>query len=111
MKVLVTGAEGFIGKNLVVRLGELQDFEVIKVVRSDSEDVLRTQLANADAVIHLAGENRPKKLNDFHKGNAQLTKKICRILSELQSPIPILLSSSTQANKTMTMERVKSWLR
>ncbi|MEL1229470.1 MAG: NAD-dependent epimerase/dehydratase family protein [Candidatus Neomarinimicrobiota bacterium] len=99
MKVLVTGAEGFIGKNLVIRLGELQDFEVIKVVRSDSEDVLRTQLANADAVIHLAGENRPKKLNDFHEGNAQLTKKICRILSELQSPIPILLSSSTQANQ------------
>ena len=97
MKVLVTGAEGFIGKNLVVRLGELQDFEVIKVVRSDSEDVLRTQLANADAVIHLAGENRPKDPNYFNVGNAQLTDRICELLAELELKIPILFSSSTQA--------------
>jgi UDP-2-acetamido-2,6-beta-L-arabino-hexul-4-ose reductase len=97
MKVLVTGAEGFIGKNLAIRLGELQDFEVIKVVRGDSEDILRAQLANADAVIHLAGENRPKDSNDFKVGNAQLTDKICELLTELELKIPILLSSSTQA--------------
>ena len=97
MRVLVTGAEGFIGKNLAVRLGELSDFEVIKAVRSDSEDILRAQLANADAVIHLAGENRPKDSNDFKVGNAQLTDKICELLTELELKIPILLSSSTQA--------------
>ena len=97
MKVLVTGAEGFIGKNLVVRLNELSNFDVIKSVRSDSEDILRTQLANADAVIHLAGENRPKDLNDFNVGNAQLTDIICELLTELELKIPILFSSSTQA--------------
>ena len=99
MKVLVTGAEGFIGKNLVVRLNELSNFDVIKSVRSDSEDILRTQLANADAVIHLAGENRPKDLNDFNVGNAQLTDIICELLTELELKIPILFSSSTQASQ------------
>ena len=97
MKVLVTGAEGFIGKNLVVRLGELSDFEVMKAVRSDSEDILRAQLANADAVIHLAGENRPKDSIDFKVGNAQLTDRICKLLIELERKIPILFTSSTQA--------------
>ena len=97
MKVLVTGAEGFIGKNLVIRLGELSSFDVIKTVRSDSEDILRTQLANADAVIHLAGENRPKDSNDFNVGNTQLTNRICELLTEMEVTIPILFSSSTQA--------------
>jgi UDP-2-acetamido-2,6-beta-L-arabino-hexul-4-ose reductase len=99
MKVLVTGAEGFIGKNLVIRLGELSSFDVIKSVRSDSEDILRSQLANADAVIHLAGENRPKDSNDFKVGNAQLTDRICELLTELELKIPILFSSSTQATE------------
>jgi UDP-2-acetamido-2,6-beta-L-arabino-hexul-4-ose reductase len=97
MKVLVTGAEGFIGKNLVTRLGELSSFEVIKFLRSDSEDILRAQLTNADAVIHLAGENRPKDPNEFNVGNAQLTDRICDLLTELELKIPILFSSSTQA--------------
>ena len=99
MRVLVTGAEGFIAKNLVVRLGELSDFEVIKAVRSDSEDNLRAKLANTDAVIHLAGENRPKDSNDFKVGNAQLTDKICELLTELELKIPMLFSSSTQATQ------------
>lgn len=99
MKVLVTGAEGFIGKNLVIRLGELSSFEVIKSVRSDTEDILRSKLANADAVIHLAGENRPNDPNDFNVGNAQLTDRICELLTELELVIPILFSSSTQASQ------------
>ena len=52
MRIFITGAEGFIGKNLIVRLGECPDFEVIKGVRSDSHDNLRDKLSKADAVIH-----------------------------------------------------------
>lgn len=107
MKVLVTGAEGFIGKNLIIRLGELPNFDVIKFVRGDSEDVLRSQLTNADAVIHLAGENRPKNLNDFNVGNAQLTDRICELLVELELKIPILFSSSTQAAQNNDYGRSK----
>lgn len=97
MKVLVTGADGFIGKNLVVRLEELPDFKVTKFLRSDSEEILKSQLTNADAIIHLAGENRPKNPSDYEAGNAKLTNKICQLLNELELNIPILFSSSIQA--------------
>jgi UDP-2-acetamido-2,6-beta-L-arabino-hexul-4-ose reductase len=98
MKVLVTGAEGFIGKNLVVKLGELPGFDAIKAVRSDSEDVLRAKLVNADALIHLAGENRPKDSKDFNSGNVKLTDTLCNLMVELDVKIPVLFSSSTQVN-------------
>ena len=97
MKVLVTGAEGFIGKNLVIRLGEQSNFEVLKFIRGDSEDTLRTKLIDAEAVIHLAGENRPKNSNDYKVGNTKLTEKICELLVELDHKIPILFSSSIKA--------------
>lgn len=100
MKVLVTGAEGFIGKNLVLRLDELPNFEAIKFVRGDSEEKLRSQLANADAIIHLAGENRPKDPNDFKIGNAQFTHMLCNLLIELKLKLPILFTSSSQAIET-----------
>lgn len=117
MKVLVTGAEGFIGKNLVVRLGELPSFDVIKWVRNDSDDALRVKLADANAVIHLAGENRPKKISDFHSGNVELTEKICGILADLNHSIPILLTSSTQAlqdnhygrSKRLAESSIENW--
>lgn len=96
MKILVTGAEGFIGKNLVTRLSE-SGFEVMKYVRGDSDDFLKAQLTNSDAVIHLAGENRPKTPDDFISSNVQLTKRICKILTDLELNLPILFSSSTQA--------------
>lgn len=99
MKVLVTGADGFIGKNLVVRLSEDSSFTVLRYVRGDTDDCLRLLLEKADVVIHLAGENRPRNPNDFEVGNAQLTEKICAILLDLGLSVPFLLASSTQASR------------
>jgi N-acetyl-gamma-glutamylphosphate reductase len=59
MKVLVTGANGFIGKNLVLRLREQADTEVLTYVRGQVDDALYEALGQCDAVVHLAGENRP----------------------------------------------------
>lgn len=98
MKVLVTGSEGFIGKNLVVRLGELPSIQVVKYGRSDSMDALKNKLADVDAVIHLAGENRPKESADFYTGNVDLTNEICSLINQLGLNLPILLASSTQAS-------------
>ena len=70
MKVLITGAAGFIGKNLAVRLDELADFEVVTFSRASAVGDLSAAAASADAVVHLAGVNRPLSEDEFAKGNA-----------------------------------------
>lgn len=97
MKVLVTGADGFIGKNLVLRLREQLAIEVLTFVRGDTDAALQAALVIADVVIHLAGENRPSLLSAFEHNNAGLTRQICCYLRALGKPTPLLLSSSTQA--------------
>lgn len=97
MKVLVTGANGFIGKNLVLRLREQADTEVLSFVRGDSEAQLQAALVLADAVIHLAGENRPASPEAFDQVNVGLTRQICDGLCTLGKSIPLLLASSAQA--------------
>ena len=99
MKILVTGAEGFIGKNLCVRLSERGDCEVIKIDRHSSEEELRSGLLAADFIYHLAGVNRPKDDHEFATGNAELTERIIGILNENQKQTPLMLSSSSQATK------------
>jgi UDP-2-acetamido-2,6-beta-L-arabino-hexul-4-ose reductase len=97
MKVLVTGANGFIGKNLLLRLHEQADTEVLSFVRGDSDAQLQASLVLADAVIHLAGENRPASPDAFDQINAGLTRRICNVLVSLSKSIPVLLASSAQA--------------
>lgn len=97
MKVLVTGADGFIGKNLVLRLRETSGIDVLTFVRGDEFQTLRAALVEADAVIHLAGENRPATVEAFDKVNVGLTRQLCHVLEMLGKPVPILFSSSTQA--------------
>jgi UDP-2-acetamido-2,6-beta-L-arabino-hexul-4-ose reductase len=97
VRVLVTGANGFIAKNLVVRLREEAHFEVLSFVRGDSHAMLRDATALADAVVHLAGENRPASLDAFEQVNADLTQQICDILRASRKQTPLLLASSTQA--------------
>ena len=100
-RVLVTGANGFIGKNLVVRLSERPRFTVTEFVRGDDVAALPALLAQVDAVIHLAGENRPVDPDAFTQVNTGLTVSICEaIAGETASTgrkIPLVLTSSTQA--------------
>ena len=97
MKVLVTGPNGFIGKNLVLRMLELGEFEVLKFVRGQSYDELKDLVAKADAIVHLAGENRPADDQKFIDVNAGLTEQVCRFIISTGKSIPILLASSSQA--------------
>lgn len=96
MKVLVTGADGFIAKNLIVRLGELQDFEVLRFSRQTPVEALPELVAAADAVVHLAGVNRPPSPEDFAVGNAGLTEGLCQALAEDGRALPVIFSSSVQ---------------
>lgn len=97
MKVLVTGANGFIGKNLILRLKEKAGIEVLTYTRGDTDADLDSSLAQADAVIHLAGENRPTSPQAFENSNANLTRRICDSLRSLKSSAYMLLASSVQA--------------
>ena len=96
IKILVTGADGFIGKNLCIRAAEL-DHIILPFTRSHALSDLPAMLSGVDAVIHLAGINRPITEGEFTTGNADLTLALCdAIAAQPQKPI-LLLASSTQA--------------
>lgn len=97
MRVLVTGAGGFIGRNLMLRLGEVEGFEAAGVTRDQSPAEVTAALADCDAVVHLAGVNRPEDPAEFASGNADLTAWLCDRIREGGRALPVIYSSSTQA--------------
>jgi len=97
MKVLVTGAKGFVGRNLVVMLGKQSGVEIIEYDLDDPSSVLDAGLAQADVIFHLAGVNRPEKPEDYATGNTVFTEKICETLLLLKRSPLIIFSSSIQA--------------
>ncbi len=96
MKIVVTGANGFVGKNLCVNLREFDQYDVLKVHHETPEEVLLSYLSQADFVFHLAGINRPQDPSQFVLGNVDLTKLIVDALKTFNRNVPIALSSSTQ---------------
>ena len=97
MKVLVTGASGFIAKNLISHLESRQSVDIVKFTRADSLSELPALLDSIDFIFHLAGVNRPESPLDFLSGNFELTKALCRAIAQKEKSIPILFSSSIQA--------------
>jgi UDP-2-acetamido-2,6-beta-L-arabino-hexul-4-ose reductase len=97
MKVLITGSNGFIAKNLIVRLGELEGFETVTFSRQTPEKQLPDIVSNIDVVLHLAGVNRPLSPEDFVSGNTGLTQSLCHALLESGRQVPVIFTSSTQA--------------
>ncbi len=75
-RIAVTGANGFVGKNLVVRLAEVGFKNVVSVVRETSETDFAAALGSADVVFHLAGANRPEDPADFYALNRDLVSKV-----------------------------------
>jgi UDP-2-acetamido-2,6-beta-L-arabino-hexul-4-ose reductase len=100
--ILVTGAAGFIGKNLIRRLDNLGYTDICTYTRQDPEDVLRDCCEKADFVFHLAGVNRPETVDEFMKGNADLTGRLVSYLEKAGNKCPVIISSSTQADSEDT---------
>ena len=96
-KILVTGSNGFVGKNTVVALNEAKKYTVFTIDRESSEEELKESVLNADFIVHLAGVNRPKETKEFYEGNGGLTEKIVGFLREESKNTPILITSSTHA--------------
>lgn len=96
--VLVTGAQGFIGRHLVEALTRQPNLQVTPYDVGDSPDVLDRALAEAEVIFHLAGVNRPKEDSEFEAVNAGFTQQLCdRLLALGRSPL-FVLSSSIQAD-------------
>jgi len=97
MNVLITGADGFIGKNLLVHLQELKDVVVVTFTRDDDVASLPAKVAGADFIFHLAGINRPQDPKEFTSGNVDLTRALADAVRATGRSVPILYTSSTQA--------------
>ncbi len=108
MKVLVTGAKGFVGKNLCESLKNLRDGkdrtrpalkieEIFEYDIETPEEALADYCRQADFVFHLAGVNRPKDPSEFMKGNFDFASKVLDGLRRCHNRCPVMISSSIQA--------------
>ena len=97
MKILVTGADGFIGRNLRMMISERRGYEALPIMRGSSLPDLAEAVRAADAVIHLAGVNRPEDTADFMTGNGDYTALLCEQLLADGRGLPVIFASSIQA--------------
>lgn len=111
MKILVTGAKGFVGKNLCCQLnniregkarcyGELQVDEVFEYDIDSTPEQLDSWCGECDFVFNLAGVNRPKDNDEFMKGNYGFASTLLDTLKKHHNTCPVMLSSSQQASLT-----------
>lgn len=97
MKILVTGAKGFIGKNLIAELRNRKYDDIFVYDRDTDYSQLDEYCREADFVFHLAGVNRPKEQSEFMEGNFGFTLDLLNSLKKHKNTCPVMISSSIQA--------------
>lgn len=108
MKILVTGAKGFVGKNLCAQLKNIRDWkdrrfpelkieEIFEYDLDSTPEELDAWCANADFVFNLAGVNRPQNQEEFMAGNFGFASTLLDTLKKYHNTCPVMLSSSIQA--------------
>lgn len=107
--VLVTGADGFIGRNLTTALERYNqcEIEILSFTSCDSLEKLASQVKRSDLIYHLAGANRPADPIDFQTINTGLTGSLVKILEQTGRSIPVVFSSSTQVSRDNPYGRSK----
>ncbi len=97
MKILVTGAKGFIGKNLIAELKNRKYPDIFEYDIDTDASLLDDYCQEAEFVFHLAGVNRPKEETEFMEGNFGFTSTLLESLKRHKNACPVMLASSTQA--------------
>jgi len=97
VKILITGADGFIGKNLAFALRTRADVEILPFVADSPLELLERYCAACDFVYHLAGVNRPKTQDEYMQDNFGFTDTLLRTLLHCGNSCPVMFASSTQA--------------
>ncbi len=105
--ILVTGANGFIGKNLVEHLSRMEGISILRFGRENSLEDLEQYTKKADFVYHLAGVNRTENEADFKKVNENLTEKLIEFMEKAESKATIVVSSTIQADQENAYGRSK----
>lgn len=95
--ILITGAGGFVGKNLVATLRTAGYTDLMLFEKGDTPETLADYCRRAAFVVHLAGINRPTDPSEFYTGNAGLTDTLLANLEAAGNTAPVLVTSSTQA--------------
>ena len=96
-RILITGAGGFLGRNLAAHLSQRDDVRLLLFDLNNSEADLREWVSQADVVFHLAGVNRPKYVEEFETGNAAFTGTLVDAIRDSGRTPHIIVSSSIQA--------------
>ncbi|KAF0091898.1 MAG: NAD-dependent epimerase/dehydratase [Fusobacteria bacterium] len=97
MKILITGAKGFIGKNLVTELRNRKYEDIIEYDTDDKIESLEESCKDIDFVFHLAGVNRPLDVDEFMQGNFGFTSQLLDLFKSCDNTCPVMISSSIQA--------------
>lgn len=95
--VLITGADGFLGKNLVASLEQSKDIKILTYTRNNTIEELEQFIKKSDFIFHLAGVNRPQDLSEYDSGNRGFTENLLSLMDKQNRKIPVLFSSSIQA--------------
>lgn len=97
MKILVTGANGFIAKNLIAELKNQKYTDILEYSRDTEVSLLDSYCEECDFVFHLAGVNRPQNQEEFMEGNFGFTSTLLDSLKKHDNKAPVIISSSIQA--------------
>jgi UDP-2-acetamido-2,6-beta-L-arabino-hexul-4-ose reductase len=107
VKIAVTGARGFIARHVLALLRTSGAHEALPIDRATPASAVRETLAGADAIIHLAGINRPRDEHEFTEGNVDLTRAIVDVLKDAGSRAPVVFSSTSRALENTPYGRSK----